>query len=324
ECGRCRRPPAMFQQESVVAAVKNLFPAVSFRGVQFPTLVDVLNTETSLGFCLWAHGPGVLQILDMKPCRLVGLLPGSSPRIAAASDAAQDGPESGSGGFLISTPSLERVGAVVHIDLSVFALWRTATTKIAQLELLMVLQALLTFLDAFRGATGVFYVDNIAALLSLVRGRSDNHELDYLSIDVMAPNRKNMIQDLDLKPLICHVQKPDTCTLPAQDGKYRHRAALLWAMRQELRAAAGGNEHRSRGALVPDFQAARRRLKVALLRRLNLEELAESALDASLGLWARVDWLRRGERPKLEKYWAQNLEKVLVGRSALESGKVLQ
>ncbi|CAJ1450030.1 unnamed protein product [Effrenium voratum] len=106
--------------------------------------------------------------------------------------------------------------------------------------------------------------------------------------------------------------------------EYRHRAALLWAMRQELRAAAGGNEHRSRGALVPDFQAARRRLKVALLRRLNLEELAESALDASLGLWARVDWLRRGERPKLEKYWAQNLEKVLVGRSALESGKVLQ
>lgn len=179
--------PAVFQQESVVAAVKNLFPAVSFRGVQFPTLVDVLNTETSLGFCVWAHGPGVLQILDMKPCRLVGLLPGSSPRIAAASDAAQDGPESGSGGFLISTPSLERVGAVVHIDLSVFALWRTATTKIAQLELLMVLQALLTFLDAFRGATGVFYVDNIAALMSLVRGRSDSHELDYLSRLIHTP-----------------------------------------------------------------------------------------------------------------------------------------
>ncbi|CAJ1332187.1 unnamed protein product, partial [Effrenium voratum] len=52
-------PAPVFQQESVVAAVKNLFPAVSFRGVQFPTLVDVLNTETFLGFCVWAHGQGL-------------------------------------------------------------------------------------------------------------------------------------------------------------------------------------------------------------------------------------------------------------------------
>ena len=87
----------------------------------------------------------------------------------------------GSGAFLLLTPRKQRLGAVVVIDDSVFDLWGAQETKIAQLELLMVFQSLLTFPSAFRGTTGVYFIDNIAALMALVKGRSDSPELDALA-----------------------------------------------------------------------------------------------------------------------------------------------
>ena len=64
---------------------------------------------------------------------------------------------------------------------AVVQLWKPCDFYIAQLELLMVLQALVTFPDEFRQCTGVWYIDNIASLMSLLKGRSDNEDLDHMS-----------------------------------------------------------------------------------------------------------------------------------------------
>ena len=120
-------------------------------------------------------------VLALRPERLVRLLPQLGDRVVAASDAAQDARRVGSGGLLLVTARRERLGAVVPIGDAVFDLWDDQDTKIAQLELLMVLQGLLAFPAEFRGASGVWYVDNIAALMALVRGRSDSPELDHMA-----------------------------------------------------------------------------------------------------------------------------------------------
>lgn len=54
-------------------------------------------------------------------------------------------------------------------------------TKIAQLELIQVLFALCTRASQFRGRRGYWYIDNIAALMSLIRGRSLTPDLERLS-----------------------------------------------------------------------------------------------------------------------------------------------
>ncbi|CAE7538614.1 unnamed protein product [Symbiodinium sp. CCMP2592] len=53
--------------------------------------------------------------------------------------------------------------------------------KIAQLELSMVLYALVSRPSHFRSRRGVWYIDNTAALMSLIRGRSDNADLSRLA-----------------------------------------------------------------------------------------------------------------------------------------------
>ena len=93
-------------------------------------------------------------VLALKPRRAVPTLPHLQPRVLAASDAAQDGFRVGSGGFLVVSSGGRRVGAVVPITSSVFDLWASQETKIAQLELLMVLQGLLTFPSFFRRHSG--------------------------------------------------------------------------------------------------------------------------------------------------------------------------
>jgi hypothetical protein len=100
--------------------------------------------------------------------------------MTGASDAAQE-EGFGSGGFLLSDKHWVRRGAEVVITEDVLSLWRPQDVLIAQLELLMVFQAIVTFPDAFRYATGVWYIDNIAALMSLVRGRSDNPDLERMA-----------------------------------------------------------------------------------------------------------------------------------------------
>ena len=52
---------------------------------------------------------------------------------------------------------------------------------IAQLELSMVLYALTSPAAAFRGCRGVWYIDTVAALMALIRGRSDAPDLERLA-----------------------------------------------------------------------------------------------------------------------------------------------
>ena len=123
----------------------------------------------------------VRTILELQPRRVVQVNPFSSPRLIVASDASQDAPRQGQAGMLLVHQSGLRLGTYIKIDESVFLLWDDHPTKIAQLELLAVLQGLLTFPSHFRGRKVVWWVDNVAALMSLVRGRSDSLELDFMS-----------------------------------------------------------------------------------------------------------------------------------------------
>ena len=58
--------------------------------------------------------------------------------------------------------------------------WQPAETHIAQLELSMVLYALVERPDLFRNRRGLWFLDNVAAVMTLVRGRSSNADLAKL------------------------------------------------------------------------------------------------------------------------------------------------
>lgn len=90
-------------------------------------------------------------------------------------------PRQGGAGLLIHHPVLGRVGTVIMITPKVFDLLSSHPTKIAQLELLAVVQGLLVYPSLFRRTRVVWYMDNVAALMSLVRRRSDNDELDHMA-----------------------------------------------------------------------------------------------------------------------------------------------
>ena len=91
----------------------------------------------------------VLAILRL---RLSGLWPsGSKPACGLKRRSPRRLPcwfKVGSGAFLLLTPRKQRLGAVVVIDDTVFDLCGSQDIKIAQFELLMVFQSLITFLAA--------------------------------------------------------------------------------------------------------------------------------------------------------------------------------
>eukprot|EP00435_Cladocopium_sp_Y103_P036199 s845_g9.t1 len=123
----------------------------------------------------------IRAILELQPKRVVQVNPFSAPRLIVASDASQDSPRQGQAGMLLVHQQGLRLGTYITINESVFALWDDHPTKIAQLELLAVLQGILTFPSHFRDRKVVWWIDNVASLMSLVKGRSDSHELDFMS-----------------------------------------------------------------------------------------------------------------------------------------------
>ena len=116
----------------------------------------------------------IRAVLDMRPRKRVKVLPSEHCRFVAASDAAEDIPGEGTGGFLLvwrcGSPQRERSLCCRGVALCLLAI-HTGDHKIAQLELSMVLYALTTRPSCFRGARGVWYIDNVAALMCLIRGR---------------------------------------------------------------------------------------------------------------------------------------------------------
>ena len=125
----------------------------------------------------------IRAVLAMRPKRRVEVFPSEHCRFVAASDAAEDVPGEGAGGFLLvwrsGLPSREAF--VAEVSPSVYSLFTPGDHKIAQLELSMVLYALTARPSRFRGARGVWYIDNVAALMCLIRGRSDSPDLERMA-----------------------------------------------------------------------------------------------------------------------------------------------
>ena len=131
------------------------------------------------------HSFEVLEaVISLKPCRHLYVRPLPHPRFIAASDAALEAPGKGSGGFLLvwfQEQVQQREAFVADIPPQVYALWEPGEHKIAQLELLMVLYGLYARPHAFRHRRGIWFIDNTAALMALIRGRSRNADLEHLA-----------------------------------------------------------------------------------------------------------------------------------------------
>eukprot|EP00438_Fugacium_kawagutii_P005548 Skav216281 [mRNA] locus=scaffold2088:69829:83155:+ [translate_table: standard] len=126
----------------------------------------------------------IITVLEARPQRPYEVRRQPRPRVLVASDAALEGPKQGSGGFLIlwTTPSLPiREAFVAHIPDELYSFFSGDGQKIAQLELMMVAYALITRASTFRGRRGYWFIDNVASLMCLLRGRSDSEDLSSIS-----------------------------------------------------------------------------------------------------------------------------------------------
>ena len=126
------------------------------------------------------------EILRLMPRRELEVIQRPMARFIVASDAALESPREGTGGFHIvwfeqSLSDEGRESFVADIPDLLYGKWGPGDKKIAQLELAMVLYGLATRASRFRGRRGTWYIDNVAALMALIRGRSDNQDLEEMS-----------------------------------------------------------------------------------------------------------------------------------------------
>ena len=123
-------------------------------------------------------------VVALRPERAFPVISLSHPRFCVASDAALEEPRAGTGGFLIVwfQDHMEvREAFVSTIPDALYDWFTPGDHKIAQLELIQVLYALFSRASTFRGRRGIWYIDNLAALMCLIRGRSDVADLEKLS-----------------------------------------------------------------------------------------------------------------------------------------------
>ena len=66
------------------------------------------------------------------------------------------------------------------VDATLHQLFQPGDRHIAQLELAMILYGLVAQPSDFRGKRGIWFVDNTAALMALIRGRSSSGDLSRL------------------------------------------------------------------------------------------------------------------------------------------------
>lgn len=119
-------------------------------------------------------------LLRLRPQRVFALCPSRKPRLLAASDAAQDGVCLGSAGALAVTPCQHRLALVLPVNDRLLQ-WDSQAAKISQLELCIIMMALANLAPWVRGHRGVWFIDNVPALMSLTKGRSSTHELDVMA-----------------------------------------------------------------------------------------------------------------------------------------------
>eukprot|EP00435_Cladocopium_sp_Y103_P018443 s1694_g4.t1 len=126
----------------------------------------------------------IRTVLACQPKRHFWLTHKSWPRVVAASDAALDVPRAGSGGYLIlwGPPATRpREAFVALLPAELYDWFTPGAQKIAQLEMLMIAHALINRADTFRRRRGYWFIDNVASLMCLVRGRSDAADLERIS-----------------------------------------------------------------------------------------------------------------------------------------------
>eukprot|EP00435_Cladocopium_sp_Y103_P060929 s497_g22.t1 len=143
---------------------------------------DEANTALTPEIC--ACFEVIEAVMRFSPKREFSILPFYGERFLAASDAAIEEDTGGSGGFHLiffqSDQSQIRLSFVATNCNELRHQWQPAITHIAQLELAMVLYALVERPDLFRGRRGLWFLDNVAAVMTLVRGRSSNSDLSKL------------------------------------------------------------------------------------------------------------------------------------------------
>ena len=126
----------------------------------------------------------ISEIISMQPRRLFYLGSPHFSRVVVASDAAYENGD-GSGGFLVilhpNSQNESRLACVADLPPELYEIWGHQETYIAQLELYMVLAGLARWAEEFREKRGIWFIDNIAALMALVRGRSRSQSLDNLA-----------------------------------------------------------------------------------------------------------------------------------------------
>ena len=126
----------------------------------------------------------ILEVLKLRPLREMEVIHRPVDRFVAASDAALEAPFEGSGGFLIvwfNGDTQQRHAFVSDIPRSVYDIFTPGEKKIAQLELIQIIYALVHCSSQFRGRRGIWYLDNTAALMVLIRGRSDSADLERMA-----------------------------------------------------------------------------------------------------------------------------------------------
>ena len=74
-----------------------------------------------------------------------------------------------------------REAFIADLPQVIYALWEPGDREIAQLEMVMILQALVCRPQYCRERCGVCFVDNVAVLMTLIRGRSDSPDLEIMS-----------------------------------------------------------------------------------------------------------------------------------------------
>ena len=85
-----------------------------------------------------------------------------------------------------ATLTESRQASVVAIPQEAYSYWGNMETYISQLELLMVVVAILRQGTALKGRRGLWFIDNVAALMALIRGRSSVNSLDQMAMLVHA------------------------------------------------------------------------------------------------------------------------------------------
>ena len=123
-------------------------------------------------------------VLRLKPTRIVELRTPCIERFAGASDAAyENGVGTGEYLYLLCTDGVwhKRTRRCCRVPGSFYEYWEHRETYIVQLELLMVYIAVISEGATLRGKRGIWYIDNVAALMALVRGTSDNPDLNRIA-----------------------------------------------------------------------------------------------------------------------------------------------